>query len=272
MHEGVLRGRTALVTGASSGIGAAIITALLEAGATVHGAARRGALVAEVVGQEAMASGRAVAHSVDLSTAEGVVALAEAVSDAAPDIVVCVAGTNITDRRFEQLTDESWRTVLSLNLDSVAALLQRTVPAMRGRGGDVVLISSVSGRWPDHAGPAYAVSKAGLIALGRGISLNEHSAGVRVTSVLPGLVDTPLIDKRPSPPPQEMRDWCLKPEDVAAAVLTAVSLPPRAHIPEVVLLATRLQAIGNTHSGNPALPEDLEGLNPTRFISEAPDA
>lgn len=269
MHDGVLRGRTALVTGSSSGIGAAIAIALLEAGATVHGAARRGEMVAEVVGEEAMASGRAVAHSADLSTTAGVLALAEAVADAAPDIVVCAAGTNITDRRFAQLTDESWQTVLSLNLDSVAALLQRTVPAMRGRGGDVVLISSVSGRWPDHAGPAYAASKAGLIALGRGIAREEHTAGVRVTSILPGLVDTPLIDRRPSPPPQEMRDWCLKPEDVAAAALAAVSLPPRAHIPEIVVLATRLQAIGNTHAGTPELPDGLEDLDPARYPTEA---
>lgn len=129
----------------------------------------------------------------------------------------------------------------------------------------MVLIASVSAQWPDHAGPAYAASKAALVAFGRGISRDEHAHGVRVTSILPGLVDTPLIDKRPSPPPPELRKWCLKPEDVASAVLAAVSLPPRAHIPEMTVVATRLQSMGGTQAGSPELPGGLDDLSPERF-------
>ena len=263
--SGPLSGRSALVTGASSGIGAAIARNLLEQGARVHAVARRGGMITEVLGEEAIAAERAFAHQADLSDPEAVAALCDELEADPVDIVVCAAGTNITDRRFHQLSEESWRTVRALNLDSNVQLLLRLVPPMRGRGGDVVLVSSVSAQWPDHAGAAYAASKAGLLALGRGISRDEHQNGVRVTSILPGLVNTPLVDRRPSPPPAEMRRWCLAPEDVAAAVLAAVSLPPRAHIPEMTVVATRLQSMGGTQDGTPELPAGLEGRSPESF-------
>jgi NAD(P)-dependent dehydrogenase (short-subunit alcohol dehydrogenase family) len=265
-----LSGRTALVTGASSGIGAAIARSLLDRGARVHAVARRDALLVEVLGAEAIADGRAIAHQADLSDLSQVDALCDELTQDPADIVVCSAGTNITDRRFHQLTPESWQAVRTLNLDSVMQLLLRSVPAMRGRGGDVVLISSVSAQWPDHAGAAYAASKAGLLALGRGISRDEHVHGVRVTSVLPGLVDTPLLDRRPSPPSAELRRWALAPEDVAAAVLAAVSLPPRAHIPEMTVVATRLQSMGGTQEGSPSLPDGLADRSPETFGAREP--
>lgn len=268
--QGHLHGRIALVTGASSGIGAEIVRSLLDAGAEVHGVARRKELVADVLGTEMITAGRAVAYGVDLSDPAQLDSLCDTLDGIRPDIVVCAAGRNITDRRFDQLTRESWEAVRNLNLDSIVHLLRRTTPAMRGRGGDVVLIASVSAQWPDHAGPAYAATKAALVALGRGISRDEHTQGVRVTSVLPGLVDTPILDRRPVPPPPELRRWCLKPEDVAAAVLAAVSLPPRAHIPEMTIVATRLQSMGGTQEGSPELPEGLEELPTERFEAMDP--
>lgn len=262
---GRLDGRIALVTGASSGIGAAIARALADAGATVHGVARRGDLIERVLDATRIANGTAHAHSVDLTDPVQLDALCDRLSDTPPDLVVCAAGTNITDRRFDQLTTSGWETVRALNLDSVVQLLQRLVPAMRGAGGDVVLIASVSAQWPDHAGAAYGATKAGLVTFGRGLSRDEHGNGVRVTSVLPGLVDTPLIDRRPSPPPQRIRDWCLKPEDVAAAVVGAVSLPPRAHIPEITMVSTRLQSIGGTQEASPVLPDGADRHSPREF-------
>ncbi|WP_019482265.1 SDR family oxidoreductase [Arthrobacter sp. TB 23] len=263
-----LHGRIALVTGASTGIGAEIARALLDAGAEVHGVARRKELVADVLGAEVVAAGRGMAYGVDLSDPAQLDKLCDSLDGIRPDIVVCAAGRNMTGRRFDQLTQESWEAVRNLNLDSIVHLLRRTIPAMRGRGGDVILIASVSAQWPDHAGPAYAATKAALVALGRGISRDEHAHGVRVTSVLPGLVDTPLIDRRPVPPPPELRRWCLKPEDVAAAVLAAVSLPPRAHIPEMTIVATRLQSMGGTQESSPELPEGLEGMPTERFAAK----
>ena len=258
--ERPLEGKVALVTGASSGIGAAIARALVDAGARVHATARRGDMIKDELGDEHASAGRVVVHPLDLTDVEALETTVREIIDVDPiDILVCAAGTNITDRRFSQLTRASWETVRSVNLDSIFHLLRVTMPQFRTNGGDIVLIASVAAAWPDHTGAAYQASKAGLVGLGRAVSRDEHVHGVRVTSILPGIVDTPILDLRPSPPPHAVRDWCVKPEDVAAATLAAVTLPPRAHIPEMTVIATRLQSMGNTQAATPSLPEALSG-------------
>ncbi|MBV8219572.1 MAG: hypothetical protein JO325_13985 [Solirubrobacterales bacterium] len=79
---------------------------------------------------------------------------------------------------------------------------------------------------------------------------------MRFTTVLPGVVDTPLLENRPEPPSPEMRAHMLQPEDVAAACLFAVTLPPRASVPEITILPTALQAVGKTNVASPPLPAD----------------
>ena len=260
-----LAGRRALVVGASSGIGAAIARTLGGAGAEVHGVARREPELKEALGADALDAGRAVAHVADLTVTEDLNRIIAAFDPRPGDILVAAAGTNVRDRHSETLTDEGWDAVLSLNLAAIGRLVRRVAPAMKGAGGDIVLIASVSGAYPDHAGPAYAASKAGLIAFGRGVAQDLHGDGVRVTNVLPGICDTPLLDKRPSPPPPEVRRWCLQPSDVAAAVLAAVSLPPRACIAEMTVLASRLQTIGGSQDATPPLPDQARSEDPERF-------
>lgn len=258
-----LAGRRALVAGASSGIGAAIAQALAAAGAEVHGVARREKELLAVLGPDAAASGRS--HAGDLTDTADLDRVVAEFAARPGDIIVAAAGTNVTDRHSETLTDEGWETVLTLNLAAIGRLVRRVAPALKGTGGDIVLIASVSGAYPDHAGPAYAASKAGLVAFGRGVARDLHGDGVRVTNVLPGICDTPLLDKRPSPPPQEVRRWCMQPTDVAAAVVAAVSLPPRACVAEMTVLATRLQTIGGSQHATPPLPEQALTENPDRF-------
>jgi NADP-dependent 3-hydroxy acid dehydrogenase YdfG len=74
---------------------------------------------------------------------------------------------------------------------------------------------------------------------------------VRFSAVLPGIVDTPILDNRPEPPPKEVRDRSLKPEDVAAACFFLATLPPRAYVPELTILPTELQALGKTSTASP---------------------
>ena len=90
----------------------------------------------------------------------------------------------------------------------------------------------MSALWPDVSGPAYQASKAGVLGFVRAAALEEHHHGVRFTSVLPGMVETELIDKRPVPPTPEVLAQCLQPEDVAATIVFALSLPERACIAE----------------------------------------
>jgi NAD(P)-dependent dehydrogenase (short-subunit alcohol dehydrogenase family) len=171
---------------------------------------------------------------------------------------VVASGTNVPERRLEQLTAESWDTLISVNLSGAFYAIRAALPYLRASRGTVVLISSVSGSWPDASGPAYQASKAGMTELAHAAGFEEHQNGVRFCAVLPGIVDTPILDNRPEPPPQEIRDASLKPEDVAAACLFLVTLPPRAYVPELTMVPTAIQALGKTSTASPPVPQNEE--------------
>jgi len=236
-----LAGRRALVTGASSGIGLAVALALAGAGAEVHGVARR----REVM--ERAAGGRFAAHRADVTSAAELAAVAGEVSAAAPlDLAVFAAGTNVPGRRLDQLTPESWDMLVATNLSSAFYGLRAVLPAMRRPGGLVVFVSSVSGAWPDASGPAYQAAKAGVLAMVRAAALEELEGGLRLSAVLPGAVDTPLMDRRPRPPEPDVRRRMLRPEDVAAVCVFLAGLPEHVCVPEVTVLPAGLQALGRT--------------------------
>lgn len=252
-----LSGRTALVTGAGTGIGASTVRRLLDAGARVHGISRR----AEVLGRvapEAQAAGLFVPHALDVRDLPAVTALADQLAAEDPvDILVCAAGTNIPARRFAELTEESFDEVVRTNLYGVFSLMRLTLDQIRQRAGDIVIVSSIAASWPDHSGAAYGASKSALLGLARGASRDEHGNGVRVCTILPGIVDTPILDKRPVPPPPEVREWAVSPDDVADAVVFAASLPPRTNIAEMSIVATRMQSLGDTQQATPELPQQV---------------
>ena len=234
------------MVGASSGIGQATARMLAEAGADVHAAARREPSLGDGI----------VGHSLDITDRAAVDAFARELSGAGPvHIVVVAAGTNLPDRSLDRLTPEGFDTLLAVNLTGAFNVVHAVLPALRETRGDVVLIGSISGSWPDVSGSGYQAAKAGLLAFARGAAFEEHTRGVRFTTVLPGVVDTPILDSRPEPPSAELRAHMLAPEDVAAACLFAVTLPPRASVPEITILPTALQAVGKTNVANPPLPE-----------------
>jgi NADP-dependent 3-hydroxy acid dehydrogenase YdfG len=224
--------RTVLVAGASSGVGLATAQQLRDAGHTVHAAARREIPLDGVT-----------AHQLDFTDRAAVDALAGELG--ALDVLIVAAGANIKERRLHQLTGETWDFMLGANLTGPFNLVRAFLPALRAARGDLVVISSVSGRYTDRSGPAYQAAKAGAIALTSGSGF-EVNGEVRCTAILPGVIDTPILENRPEPPSDEMRAQMLKAEDIAATVLFAISLPPRAYIPELTILPTALQAIGKT--------------------------
>jgi NAD(P)-dependent dehydrogenase (short-subunit alcohol dehydrogenase family) len=250
--------RVALVTGAGTGIGRSITRRLLEAGVRVHGVSRRAERLAEV-DPTAAREGRFIPHPLDVGDPAAGRQLADELAQSDPiDILVCAAGTNVARRRFAELTDESFEEIMRTNLFGVFTLMSGTLDQIREREGDIVLISSVAAAWPDHSGAAYGASKSALLGLARGASRDEHGNGVRVSMILPGIVDTPILDKRPSPPPQSVRDWAVDPDDIAEAVHLAVSLPPRTNLAEITVVATRLQSLGNTQQATPELPTTMQ--------------
>jgi NAD(P)-dependent dehydrogenase (short-subunit alcohol dehydrogenase family) len=224
-----LAGKVAVVTGGSSGIGKAIADSLTAAGVTCHAVGRRGPIRVDVSDQPAV---KAFVETLDRL-----------------DILVCAAGDNVPRRRLEEVTPEAWDHLLSVNLSGAFYFINAGLAKLRAARGDVLLISSVSGQWPDQSGAAYQASKAGLIALARGAGLEEHLNGVRFSVVNPGATNTPIMLKRPVQPPPEMLAAMLLPEDVAEACLAVLTMPRRAHIAELTILPTALQALGSTNAG-----------------------
>ncbi|MDP9478766.1 MAG: SDR family NAD(P)-dependent oxidoreductase, partial [Actinomycetota bacterium] len=156
--SGPLSGKTALVIGASSGIGLSTANLFADAGAKVHAAARRREAIAEG------AEGRDVtAHALDISDGEAVRRTIEEIGESdGIDVLVVAAGMNFPERRLEQLTAEKWDAMISVNLSGAFYAVRAALPYLRASRGLVVLISSVSGSWPDASGPAYQASKAGM--------------------------------------------------------------------------------------------------------------
>jgi NADP-dependent 3-hydroxy acid dehydrogenase YdfG len=229
-----LEGHIAVVVGASSGVGLAVARALASEGARVHALARRAEAIERT---DRIAPGR-----LDATDEREVASFFAKLGDV--DIVVYAAGTNVKNRRLAELDDAAWRTMVETNLSGAVHVMRAALPALRRRRGDAVLIASVSGRWPDGSGPAYQATKAGVRALAHGVAFEEHTNGVRVCAILPGAIDTPLMDKRPVAPSREVRAKMLRADDIAAACLFVVTLRPEAYVPELVILPTEIQSIG----------------------------
>jgi NADP-dependent 3-hydroxy acid dehydrogenase YdfG len=186
-------------------------------------------------------------HALDVTDVDAVEHLIAEIGAEAPiETLVLCAGTNVPERRFGQLTEDNWRLLVETNMNGVFSCMRAALPQLRRTRGHVVVIASVSSLWPDQSGPAYQASKAGVLALVRAASYEEHERGVRFTAVMPGMVLTNLIDKRPEPPSEEARARMLQPEDVAATILCALRLPPRACLAELTIVPTALQAVGKT--------------------------
>ena len=236
-RDGLLAGRTALVTGASRGIGAAVARRLARDGARVALLARSreplAALVAEI-------GGGAIAIPADIGRVEAVdearAALAGAGVDA-PDILVNNAGIFFITPAHETSVD-AFRSLVELNLTAPFAFVQAFLPAMRRRGsGHVVTIGSIADRVAFAGNAAYAASKFGLRALHEVLRAELKGTGVRASLVSPGPVDTPLWDavdpvhRTSLTPPADM----LPAGAVADAVHYVVTAPPAVNVDELRL-------------------------------------
>ncbi len=157
------------------------------------------------------------------------------------DIVVNTVGTNIPRRTLSELTGESWSMMLDVNLTAAFNITQAVVPVLRQQqGGLIIHVSSSAARAADGSGVAYQATKAGVVALAHGTMVEERQHGIRTTVIFPGMTDTPMILKRPVPTPPDVLARALQPEDVAAAIMFVMSLPARAHVPELLLYPSNI--------------------------------
>lgn len=193
-----LDGRTALVTGGSSGIGRAIATALADAGAHVLVAARTSETIDATVAGIRQAGRSADGIVADLSSRAGAHALADAAGDV--DVLVNSAGINLRPA-MPELDEATWDATMAVNLDAPFVLGQRLAPGMAARGyGRIVSISSQQAHRPFAASGAYGVSKAGLEALARSQAEAWSAQGVTSNVLVPGFVRTPLNERLGSDP------------------------------------------------------------------------
>lgn len=229
----------ALITGAGSGVGRACAVRLAKAGWSLALVGRRAEALRETAAI-AGAADRALIVPCDIADPAAVMKMAADVLahfGGGVDALVHAAGTNIPKRSWDVLTIDDYRQVIDTNLNGAFYCVRAMLPAMRKRGGGtIVLVVSDAGIIANaKAGAAYVASKFAERGLAQSINAEERGNGIRCCSICPGDIDTPILEKRPTPPPAEARAKMLQPDDVAECVMLAINLPSRAVVEELVI-------------------------------------
>lgn len=189
-----LTGKTALITGASGGIGGAIAHALHGAGATV---ALSGTRVEPLEALAAELGSRAHVLPCNLGDAEAVNALPKQAIEAMGSVDILVNNAGITrDNLFMRMSEDEWSNVLEVNLTSTMRLCKGVIRGMmKARWGRIVNISSVVGATGNPGQANYAASKAGMVGMSKSIAYEVASRGITVNCVAPGFITTAMTDK-----------------------------------------------------------------------------
>ncbi len=227
----------ALITGASSGIGRATAIAFAKAGIDIALVARTSEKLHALQQELAEFSVEVKYYSVDLSQIDTLQAeLASLLEDfGSVNILVNNAGMGYTGALADMPLSD-WQTLIDLNLTSVLLTMQAVLSGMRALGqGTIVNVASIAAHNAFPTWGAYSASKAGLITLGRILGVEEGEHGIRVMTVSPGAVNTPLWDTETVQSDFE-RSQMLTPAIVAQSILHAVQLPNSAVIDEITLM------------------------------------
>ena len=224
--------RVFLITGASSGIGAATARHACAAGWRVVLAARSGERLKKLA-EELGGSERALAVRCDVTEWEEQQRMVKASLSAFGRIDVAFANAGFGGARgFLKDTPEHWREMLLTNVYGAALTLRATIPALADSRGHLLLTSSVAGRRA-LPGSMYSCTKHAVTAMGEAARQDLHGTGIRVTLIEPGMTDTPFFENRPTD--------ALHDEDIARAVMYAVSQPPHVDVNEILIRPTAQQ-------------------------------
>lgn len=233
-----------LVTGASSGFGRGIALACAAEGAAVALVGRNEQRLQEVAALIENEGGQAVICVADIADEAQILAAVTKAKAALGQIDVLVndAGMNVTQRSIKDTSTEQWRQLLNVNLTAAFLFTKAVLPDMIARQeGTIINVASRAALHPHLAGGVgYSTSKQGMDALTQVTNEEANPHGVRACLLCPGVGNTPLLDRRPVPPPQEQRLKMLQPEDVAAVAVLVAAMPPRVNIELVSMLPTRL--------------------------------
>lgn len=245
-----LDGQTAVVTGASSGIGEATAEALASRGASVVLAARRADRLETLADQIESAGGDALPVPTDVTDGDDIDALVEATLDAfgSLDVLVNNAGVMLLEP-VERADRENFRQMVEVNLLGLMNLTHAALPVMREQGsGHVVNVSSTAGRDANANSSVYSATKFGVNAFTEGLRQEVTTDGVRTTIVEPGAVETELQEHIPDEEIKaQIEDGLLESmtplqsEDIARAIAYAVTQPEHVSVNELLIRPTEQQ-------------------------------
>ena len=234
--------KTAIVTGAGSGVGQAVALRLAREGWNVALVSRHPEPLQQTIrtAGDAATAARMLAAPCDVADPAHVEQMARTVEQrfgGAIAALVAAAGINIPGRSWDVLGYEDFRKVIDTNLVGTFNCVRAVLAGMRKSGeGTIVAIVSDAGLLASaKAGAAYVASKFAQRGLVQSINAEERTHGIRATAILPGDINTPLLDKRPTPPPPEARVNMLQPQDIADCVMLAINLPQRAIVEEMLV-------------------------------------
>jgi NADP-dependent 3-hydroxy acid dehydrogenase YdfG len=237
----MLAGKVAWVTGGGSGIGLAGALELARAGAHVV-ISGRSAETLKKAEKDLKSAGSGEAISLDVADQGEVSRAAAQILKrlGRVDILVNSAGINVPKRNFRNVSLDGWDQIVAVNLSGAFYCCHAVLPGMRERkDGLIINIASWFGRYANAlAGPGYSATKHAVIALSEQLNIEEGANGIRATSILPGEVATPILEKRPIPPPPEERARMLQAQDLGKTILFVATLPARACVNELVISPT----------------------------------
>lgn len=240
-------GKTALITGAGSGIGRAAALALGAAGARVVACGRRSEPLAALADQS---PGEVLAHVLDVTDNAGVDALPDCLADGwrEIDILINNAGHEVGGRRrFDEGSADEWAAILETNLLGMFRVTRAVIPGMVARGrGHVVNIGSTSGQIANATRAAYAASKHAVHGFSKSLRLDYAGSGIRVSEIMPGIVRTDFAEARAGDAEKAEAfyrsfDDCMEAEDIAQAIIYALSQPDRVNVAQIVLMQSSMR-------------------------------
>jgi len=231
--------KTAVITGAGSGVGRAIALKLAQQGWRVAIIGRRAESLQETIRLAGVNASRITHHVCDVGDPDAVSTMGKRLLAELKEVELLVnaAGTNAPRRALEVLSLEDYHAMIATNLNGAYYCVQAFLPQMRARrSGTIINIISDAGKLASpKAGPAYAMSKFGLAGLTQSINAEERANGIRACGIFPGDIDTPLLNQRPQPPDAAARAKMMRAEDVADCAILCINLPPNVIVEEMLV-------------------------------------
>lgn len=239
---GVMDGKVSIITGAGTGIGKVAAEMFAEAGSHLVLAGRRQAPLDEVADSARAYGVEVEVRPTDLENGDAAAALGAWSLERFGKVNTLVnnAGHSSRVRSLRYVGPEEWNSVFKVNVEGVYRLTQSVLANMIERGeGTVITVSSMAALNPGLLGGApYSAAKAASLNMIRGMNTELTKYGVRACAIMPGEVDTPILENRPRPPDSDDRSTMMQAEDIAQAIFLCAAMPQRTIVEQVVMMPT----------------------------------